>query len=648
VEVPGRAPRPTETSREYATLSAEARFLAKGMADIFISYSRKDLARVRILADALSIHGWSVWWDRQIPAGRTFDQVIADALSEARCVIVVWSKESIGSDWVREEAEEGRRRDILIPVLIDGVRPPLGFGRIQAADLGDWNGTQTGEAFQRLISDIAGVLGPPPTTGTNHISAPAIEPAGGSRSERHRADTAGASDLEPGSPPGRREPRPDDHPDVEGVAPARRHDRGGGDDLPMPVEAAEAAPARWLALRGATVKWSLGVLVVLLIAGGLFSRELGEDDSSQPDPVTAAAEETALRLAAVLEEGGIPIATGVTYEVYETARDIEGMRKLVASSASYQAPPRFPLPAGRYYVTAQYGEASAGTELEVAAGMLTLQTLNLRAGVLSLSTLLAAGSPPLTSGVSYAVEEAAADIEGNRKQVTGSAAYQGPPRFPLAAGRYRVVAVHGSASTAVDVEVTAGETRRQTMILEAGILTLSSMLAAGSPPFVSGVSYDVYEALPDADGNRTHVVGSPSYQEPPRFPLPAGRYHVTAAHGSATAAIDVDVTAGQTVRQAMNLKAGILALSSRRPSGGPPIATGVSYEVYSTEKDADGNRKHVVASPSYQEAPRLPVPAGRYYVTATSKEGKGEGEVAVSEGVVQPLVLVLSGGGRER
>jgi len=56
------------------------------MADIFISYSRKDLSRVRVLADALSAHGWSVGWDRRIPTGRTFDQVIAEALGSARCV----------------------------------------------------------------------------------------------------------------------------------------------------------------------------------------------------------------------------------------------------------------------------------------------------------------------------------------------------------------------------------------------------------------------------------------------------------------------------------------------------------------------------------------------------------------------------------
>ena len=67
------------------------------MSDIFISYASEDFSRVRLLADALSGYGWSVWWDRQIPAGRTFDQVIAGALADARCVVVVWSRDR----WLR-------------------------------------------------------------------------------------------------------------------------------------------------------------------------------------------------------------------------------------------------------------------------------------------------------------------------------------------------------------------------------------------------------------------------------------------------------------------------------------------------------------------------------------------------------------------
>jgi hypothetical protein len=144
------------------------------VSDIFISYASKDRLRVRTLADALVAQGWSVWWDRQIPAGQTFDHVIAEALASARCIVVLWSRQSINSNWVREEAEEGRKRGILIPVLIDNVLPPLGFGRIQAADLLHWDGTKTSEAFQKLAIDITAILGPPPIT-TEIQGTPTIE-----------------------------------------------------------------------------------------------------------------------------------------------------------------------------------------------------------------------------------------------------------------------------------------------------------------------------------------------------------------------------------------------------------------------------------------------------------------------------------------
>jgi acyl carrier protein len=132
------------------------------MTDIFISYAREDRSKIAPIVTALEKNGWSVFWDRTIPAGKTWRQVIGDALESARSVIVAWSKTSVDSRWVQEEADRGLERNILIPILIDRVRPPLGFGGIQAADLVSWDPAQSSPEFEKLISDLSAILGPSP------------------------------------------------------------------------------------------------------------------------------------------------------------------------------------------------------------------------------------------------------------------------------------------------------------------------------------------------------------------------------------------------------------------------------------------------------------------------------------------------------
>src|SRR4030095_13926329 len=109
------------------------------MSDIFISYSSEDRDRILPLVNALEKTGWSVFWDRTIPAGKTWRQVIGSEIEGCRSVVVVWNKNSVTSEWVLEEAEKGKSRQILIPVLLDNVQPPFGFGSIQAANLAAWN-----------------------------------------------------------------------------------------------------------------------------------------------------------------------------------------------------------------------------------------------------------------------------------------------------------------------------------------------------------------------------------------------------------------------------------------------------------------------------------------------------------------------------
>jgi formylglycine-generating enzyme required for sulfatase activity len=136
------------------------------MADIFISYAHEDQARIRGLVSALEEQGWSIFWDTRIPAGKTWQNYIGRALSDAKCVIVAWSPHSIISDWVIEEANDGKKRGRLIPVLLDSVEPPLGFRGIQAADLTDWKPGSSSYSFDQLTQDIAGVVGGKPLRAT--------------------------------------------------------------------------------------------------------------------------------------------------------------------------------------------------------------------------------------------------------------------------------------------------------------------------------------------------------------------------------------------------------------------------------------------------------------------------------------------------
>src|SRR5512132_1231308 len=81
------------------------------MADVFISYAHQNRETAKTLAQNLADQGWSVWWDRHIPSGRRFHDVIERELTAARCVIALWSTAALDSPWVREDAQEGLDRN---------------------------------------------------------------------------------------------------------------------------------------------------------------------------------------------------------------------------------------------------------------------------------------------------------------------------------------------------------------------------------------------------------------------------------------------------------------------------------------------------------------------------------------------------------
>ncbi|MCG2738355.1 MAG: HEAT repeat domain-containing protein [Candidatus Methanoperedenaceae archaeon] len=130
-----------------------------GSNDIFISYNKDDRKRVAIIAELLKNKGYSVWWDIEIHVGENFRQVIEVKLKDAKCVIVIWSKKSVKSNWVIDEAGEVYQLEKLVPVLIDDVKIPMGFRQIQTVKLINWDGTLPNSEFEFLLASIVKIIG---------------------------------------------------------------------------------------------------------------------------------------------------------------------------------------------------------------------------------------------------------------------------------------------------------------------------------------------------------------------------------------------------------------------------------------------------------------------------------------------------------
>ena len=123
-------------------------------ADVFLSYKAEDRRRVEPLVAALEAEGFSVWWDAHIGGGTHWREDIQDHLDAAKCVMVAWTKRSVGhdGDFVRDEATRARKRGTYLPVRLEAVEPPLGFGEVQALSLHGWKGDRTDPRF-RAVAD---------------------------------------------------------------------------------------------------------------------------------------------------------------------------------------------------------------------------------------------------------------------------------------------------------------------------------------------------------------------------------------------------------------------------------------------------------------------------------------------------------------
>ena len=141
---------------------------------IFLSYAHADAKRAQQLASALSERGYTVWWDALIEGGAQFAKSIRAALEAADAVVVLWSRASIDSDWVADEAAQGRDRKRLVPLSLDGSQPPLGFRQYQTIDLASWRGKAAAPQVDSIDRAIGQAIGQSPSP-TRQLARPMVD-----------------------------------------------------------------------------------------------------------------------------------------------------------------------------------------------------------------------------------------------------------------------------------------------------------------------------------------------------------------------------------------------------------------------------------------------------------------------------------------
>lgn len=129
-------------------------------ADIFISYARSSQRHAEQLSERLRAEGYSVWWDEDLPAHRTYSDVIQERLDAARVVLAIWSGDAAKSQWVRAEADFARASGKLVQLSIDGTMPPIPFNQIDCPVLGDWSDHRTLRSWDKIKRSLSELVGP--------------------------------------------------------------------------------------------------------------------------------------------------------------------------------------------------------------------------------------------------------------------------------------------------------------------------------------------------------------------------------------------------------------------------------------------------------------------------------------------------------
>jgi len=130
---------------------------SRSLEAIFISHATEDKDFVRTLVEYLRQKGLDAWHQQDLAVGGNYMSEIDARLDSCKAGIVVWSRSSVTSEYVKAEANRLRERECLVPLYIEECKPPIVFGLIQGIKCRDRR-SLTGEEVLALCEAIGKLL----------------------------------------------------------------------------------------------------------------------------------------------------------------------------------------------------------------------------------------------------------------------------------------------------------------------------------------------------------------------------------------------------------------------------------------------------------------------------------------------------------
>ena len=256
-------------------------------------------------------------------------------------------------------------------------------------------------------------------------------------------------------------------------------------------------------------------------------------------------------------------------------------------------------------------------------------------GELTLSAHLTEDGPAITRGLVWRVFRPEPDTDGRLPLV--ASAQGGSGVFSLEPGSYLVHASFGRAGATKRITV-GRDASTESIVLDAGGLKLDAVLSGGMRIQPAKLRFAIYEAEPDATGERPLII--PDVRPNTVVRLNSGTYHVISTYGAVNAVIrsDIHVEAGKLTEATVEHKAAELTMKLVREKGGEAIAD-TSWAVLTDSGDLVRETVGAFASMVLAE--------GEYAIVAKNRDRIYQRDFVVVAGRNQDVELLTADGEAE-